>query len=517
MFIHFFFQEMATMEVEKTVAVLSERVYSLSIDGGSKRLSKTYPILVYGFDPTQERIVWKMLDVGTLHIEDRATGENIFALLSDAVVSNALSWERCLALSVDNANVMSGDKKGVFGRLCTMQPACHLAGCVCHLLSLTAQVGSAEMNYDVNNLLQDIWHYLDKSNVRQGSLHKIQGESAKKMLRNAPSRWLDLGRHCPKLLSEWDSLKQFFKEEKAAASQKEGSKAVNEEVEAQRRTQKTRLARIEECLNSRECKLVVLFLDYVMTELFDPMNKHFQSAEPLIATARRSLEGFIRKLQSGFVQPAHTRSALPSAVQHSPRSHQKPDSDLLVGDGVQNYLSKLEVEASSEKTEEKRQRKMESVQALKTKFFVTVRGFYMKATAYAKKNLPVASPVLAHAEVADTTQRDAAKFSSIDYFVKRYPAMLPLECKQQDLQREFVEYQELGDSELPPTVLVNSCADARTPDKDPKERMDSRWVTIASLRDEVRAEIPLSASCDAVHPEHSCEPGGGWAAVFCGS
>ena len=135
MFIHFFFfQEMATMEVEKTVAVLSERVYSLSIDGGNKRLSKTYPILVYGFDPTQERIVWKMLDVGTLHIEDRATGENILALLSDAVVSNALSWERCLAFSVDNANVMSGDKKRFFGRLCSMQPACHLSGCVCHLL-----------------------------------------------------------------------------------------------------------------------------------------------------------------------------------------------------------------------------------------------------------------------------------------------------------------------------------------------------------------------------------------------
>ena len=324
---------MATMEVEKTVAVLSERVYSLSIDGGSKRLSKTYPILVYGFDPTQERIVWKMLNVGTLHIEDRATGENIFALLSDAVVSNAFSWERCLALSVDNANVMSGDKKGFFGRLCNMQPACHLSGCVCHLLSLTAQVGSAEMNYDVNNLLQDIWHYRDKSNVRQGSLHKIQGENAKKMLRNAPSRWLDLGRHCPRLLSEWDSLKQLVKEEKVAASQKEGSKAVNEEVEAQRRTQKTRLARIKECLNSRECKLVVLFLDYVMAELFDPVNKHFQSAEPLIATARRFPEGFIRKLLSGFVQPAHTRSALPSAVQHSPRSHQKPDSDLLVPGG----------------------------------------------------------------------------------------------------------------------------------------------------------------------------------------
>ena len=292
-----------------------------SIDGGSKPLSKTYPILVYGIDPTQENIVWKMLDIGTLHIEDQAMGENIFALLSDAVVSNALSLEHCLALNFDNANIMSGDKKGFFCRLCSTQPACHLTRCVCYLLSLTAQVGSAEMNYNINNLLQDIWHYLDKSNVRQGSLHKIQGENAKKMLRNAPLRWLDFGRHCLRLLSEWNSLNQFVKEEKTAASQKEGSKADNEEVEAQRRKQKTRFARIEECLNSRECKIVVLFLDYVMAELFDPVNKHFQSMEPLIATAKGSLEGFIHKLQSGFVQPAHTPSTLLSAVQHNPRSH----------------------------------------------------------------------------------------------------------------------------------------------------------------------------------------------------
>ena len=270
-----------------------------SIDGG-KPLSKTYPILVYGFDPMQENIVWKMLDFGTLHIEDQATGENIFALLSEAVVSNAISWEHCLALNFDNANILPGDKKGGFGRLCSMQPACHLSRCVCHLLNLTAQVGSAEMNYDVNNLLQDIWHYLDKPNVRQGSLHKMQGENTKKMLRNAPSKWLDLGRHCPRLFNEWDSLNQFVEEEKAAASQ-EGSKADNEEVEAQQRTQKTRLACIEECLNSRECKLEVVFLDYVMAELFDPVNKHFQSVEPLITSARGSLEGFICKLQSGFV------------------------------------------------------------------------------------------------------------------------------------------------------------------------------------------------------------------------
>ena len=224
-----------------------------------------------------------------------------------------------------------------------VQPACHLAGCVCHLLSITTQVGSAQLNYNISNLLQDIWHYLDKSNVRQGSLHKIQGEDGKKILKNAPSRWLDLGRHCPRLLDEWDSLKRFFSQERASLAGPQKSTSEPCDVEAsQRKSQKARLLRTEECLNSRECRLDVLFLQYIMAEVMDPIkliNKHFQTADPLVATTRRTLEGFVRKLQSGFVQLSQTRGNLPSAVNDTARSHQKADEELLVGDGVKMYLT----------------------------------------------------------------------------------------------------------------------------------------------------------------------------------
>ena len=462
---------MATMENEKTLQLLNQGVFSLSVDGGSKRLSKTYPILAYVFNPEQDKVTWKMLDVGTLDVEDRATGENIFALVEEAVSSNGLKWERCLALSVDNAKVMTGANKGVFGRVCNLQPACHLSGCVCHLLSITAQVGSAQLNYNISNLLQDIWHYLDKSNVRQGSLHKIQGEEGRRILKNAPSRWLDLGRHCPRLLEEWDSLRRFFSQERAslAGPGKTTSEPCDEET-SQRKSQKARLLRTEECLNSRECKLDALFLQYIMAEIMDPVNKHFQTTEPLVATTRRTLEGFIRKLQSGFVQPSQTRGNLPSAVNHTARSHQKADEDLLVGDGVKAYLMKLHADAKAEQSQSKRDQKLERLDKLKEKFFHTVRLFYSAATSYTKKAFPLTNPLLQHAEVADTTVRDSAKFSSLEYFLQRYPAMLPDSCKQQDLQREFTEYQELSDHEVPS-----------------KDRMDSRWTALATLKDEVGA------------------------------
>ena len=221
---------------------------------------------------------------------------------------------------------------------------------------------------------------------------------------------------------------------------------------------------------SRECKLDVLFLQHIMAEVMDPINKHFQRAGPLAATTRRTLEGFVRKLQSGFVQPSQTRGNLPSAVNHTARSHQKADEDLLVGEGVKVYLAKLQSDAKAEQNESKREQKLQGIQKLKDKFFPTVRQFYIAATSYAKKSFLLNNPVLQHAEVADPALRDSVKYSSAEFFLHRYPAMLPDSCKQQDLQREFTEYQELSDDEIPS-----------------KEKMDSRWTALATLKDEVGA------------------------------
>ena len=99
-----------------------------------------------------------------------------------------------------------------------------------------------------------------------------------------------------------------------------------------------------------------------------------------------------------------------------------------------------------------------------------MRQFYIAATSYAKKSFPLNNPVLQHAEVADPALRDSAKYSSVEFFLQRYPAILADSCKQQDLQREFTEYQELSDEDIPS-----------------KERMDSRWTALATLKDEVGA------------------------------
>ena len=111
--------------------------YSLSTDGGSKYLSKLYPVLIYSYDSKTETVGWKILDIH--EIDGRATGPNVFQLLNKSVESSNLIWQDMLALGSDNTSTMSGDKEGVYGHVLRVNENCHFSGCICHLLDNAAK------------------------------------------------------------------------------------------------------------------------------------------------------------------------------------------------------------------------------------------------------------------------------------------------------------------------------------------------------------------------------------------
>ena len=71
-----------------------------------------------------------------------ATGENIFRLLDDEFEKNGVSWLNCISLGCDNANVMTGAKKGVFAFCKAKHPNIFLAGCTLHLVHIAAEKGA---------------------------------------------------------------------------------------------------------------------------------------------------------------------------------------------------------------------------------------------------------------------------------------------------------------------------------------------------------------------------------------
>ena len=80
--------------------------------------------------------------------------------------SRKVPWTNCLAIGCDNANVMTGHKKGVFAFVKESHPNIYLAGCTLHLVHIAARHG-AKCLPNVDELLVDIHYFFNKSDKRK--------------------------------------------------------------------------------------------------------------------------------------------------------------------------------------------------------------------------------------------------------------------------------------------------------------------------------------------------------------
>lgn len=73
--------------------------------------AKQYPIVVKYFCNKAEKVVTVLLSVS--EVKGSSTGDAIFKVIDQELKKHNILWVNCLSFSTDNANVMSGLKKGV--------------------------------------------------------------------------------------------------------------------------------------------------------------------------------------------------------------------------------------------------------------------------------------------------------------------------------------------------------------------------------------------------------------------
>ncbi|KAK3784798.1 hypothetical protein RRG08_051073 [Elysia crispata] len=59
------------------------------------------------------------------------------------------------------------------------------------------------------------------------------------------------------------------------------------------------------------------------------------------------------------------------------------------------------------------------------KYYKSVKNFLFTAIKYLLKIFPLQDPLLNKASVAHMAQRDSARFGQLEYFIKRFPVLLP--------------------------------------------------------------------------------------------
>lgn len=518
--------EMESKTHASTIQTLKRVPFSISTDGSNQGGAKLYPIVVTFHNEGKLEIESRLLSVPAL--EGDSTGINIGNLLLQNLKENGIPYSNCLALGADNAPVMVGHKSGVASVLKREIPNLVVIGCPCHLVNLAAEKAAAFLPVKVDEMLVDIFYYLEKSEKRKEKVRefqKLHDTDVKKILKHVCTRWLSLGKCLGRLLEQWQPLTSFFMEETKSAQTSErtgflqtyhipklkdaqssfqssepdvglnvqetghdvqtndkptsskkrqlevvvsnvkklkvkDAKSVNlnekNTKKPVRKCEKEFLSREERIFMFLSCdlnKTFCLFLQNVIP-VFEKTNILLQSAEPHIHVLRSVLLESFRNLISRIVLASTVKTSHVLDVDYHNTNNQKSDMDLVVGSAARRSLEKLN-------------------QKQKEVFFPSVRKYYTVACDYMVHKFPVKSDVLVHAEVADINSISTASFSSLRFFVEKFPCML---------HRSTEEEPDL-DSEID-TLEAQFCSfqvEDITDELSKHTRMDTKWSRVGEM------------------------------------
>ena len=330
--------------------------------------------------------------------------------------AQSVLWSNCLALGCDNANVMTGQHKGVYGFMKKQHGDLHLTGCPCHLLHRAAEKACSELPFNIDEVLVDVYYYLDKSSKRQASLEKFQADvNHQKIPKHVSTRWLSVRKCIGRMLENWDPLKSFIQEEVKTSCSKTSSSAA------------ARLMRLQDFFISRTNRLYCIFL-FEALEPFDVLNQQLQNESSQIHLLQRLLLRFFRQCLTKFVKPSAMIGKSALDIQYEESFQLKADKELFIGDEARTFIQNHQL-----------------MEKKLTEFHQKVRKFWTSACCYMKMKFPLSCDVLRHAKVADIKIRavdgaEGAQTSDLDFFLDKFLCLLPPGVEKGKVMQEFSDY-----------------------------------------------------------------------------
>lgn len=403
---------MAEHTKKETVSNLLETgVYSLSTDGGNDTKQKLFPVLVRYADAKSEKVVTDILSVDTLE-STTATGVAIFSHIKKTVDAHGLDLANCISFSMDNAAVMVGEKSGVAAHLHTQNKNINIIGCPCHRLNLAALRAANTLPFKLDQLLIDVYFFLDKSSKRVARLKELQailGCQSHEIMKHVNTRWLSLGPCISRLLEQWEPLSALFLE----ISEDKTSKSTQQKAQT-----------VSKKLLSDEVKAYALFLENVIP-VVENANALLQREEPLIQRVRSIFQSVIKDLSLRFINASAVGEG--NVFKLDVKKNLLPDDEVDVGFKCRSFVEK---ELSEDE---------------KKKFFHSVREYLQVGIEYLQKKCNMDNEALVHATVADPMKKSESSFANIQFFISKFKSLLPpdgiFEENMDKMNRQFRQWQ----------------------------------------------------------------------------
>lgn len=223
-------------------------------------------------------------------------------------------------------------------------------------------------------------------------------------------------------------LNQFiFKQKEMGKKQRDLSRKKTEKEKKIEKTEVTKPQRLYAFLTDPQSKLYALFLKRAIP-LFETANQNLQKEEPCVPILMQILELQLQKMLLAFCKPECVvemmeevkRGCQPTLYKSS--EHQLPDDELSIGHDTKTFIkSQANLPLAA--------------------FFRDVRKYFTAAVEYMLSKFPYGDELLRHAAVADVSRRQTAKFSSLTYFIDRFPCFLGNGVTVDEVEEEFRLFQ----------------------------------------------------------------------------
>ena len=346
--------------------------FALAIDGSNDSgLQKLNPLTVRIYDVTRSsRVSTQLLD---MCLTSSSTAESIFSKVNETLTAHGINWDLCVAFSVDNTSVNLGRKNSIKTRVHSVNPSVCFIGCPCHMVHNTA-MKSAEAfqvstNFDVEDMLVDIYYWFDKSTKRKNhllSFCEFCDITYKQIVKHISVHWLSLECAVERTLKQYVALRSYF------LSADENQARFN------------RLRALFECPIT---EIFLLFYQGVLP-LYTSLNKFLQRETPCVHLVHDRLVSFVTNLLGKFVKVSVIKAAIENdcllEVDYVSVQNQLLDSSIFIGFTTRSTLKRYVDNGDISRSDER-------------KFYSGVRDFYVASMNYVKKTFPLNSEVLQHA------------------------------------------------------------------------------------------------------------------------
>jgi hypothetical protein len=190
-------------------------------------------------------------------------------------------------------------------------------------------------------------------------------------------------------------------------------------------------------------------LDFI--PFFDRVNLELQSEQPMIHKQAAQIKELIKQVITMFVKPSAMIYKDIESIDFRTGYNIKTDEEIMIGQAARSFLQECKFSQGKADT-----------------FFTSIKSFFTTACNYLIKRGNISEPHLKNAVVADVTKRPFISFAMLDFFVKRYPAIMPAGASLDQLQMQLSLYQI---EELPPGMLEPNSSAA----------MDQTWMKISEI------------------------------------